>query len=170
MPFTAGVHCFKRVVTDTEPKTTSSEQFIDLIDNPAGGPLVAFAAVPPEQSALIYLSHHSLMASVQNGSDQFCSACFNGNYPVPLTDEALGQRSRAKRARPFADETPPDTVVLCLTSWTPSSQRIMCPRKPVKPSSWPASRMAAVRNKEAKPLTSEPVSEATLQTHPGGRE
>ncbi len=38
MPFTAGVHCFKRVVTDTEPKTTSSEQFIDLIDNPAGGP------------------------------------------------------------------------------------------------------------------------------------
>ena len=42
--------------------------------------------------SLSYLSHDSLMASVQNGADQFCSACFNGNYPVPLTDEALGQR------------------------------------------------------------------------------
>ena len=42
--------------------------------------------------SLGYLSHRSLMTSVQNGADQLCSACFNGNYPVPFHDEALGQR------------------------------------------------------------------------------
>ena len=49
--------------------------------------------------SLSYLSHDSLMASVQNGVDQFCSACFNGNYPVPLTDEALGQRKLFEKTR-----------------------------------------------------------------------
>lgn len=42
--------------------------------------------------SLGYLSIPSLMASVQNGKDEFCAACFSGNYPVPLPDEALGQR------------------------------------------------------------------------------
>ncbi len=49
--------------------------------------------------SLSYLSHDSLMASVQNGADQFCSACFNGNYPVPLTDEALGQRKLFEKVK-----------------------------------------------------------------------
>jgi amidophosphoribosyltransferase len=42
--------------------------------------------------SLAYLSLSSLMASVKNGEDEFCSACFSGNYPVPLFDESLGQR------------------------------------------------------------------------------
>ncbi len=40
----------------------------------------------------MYVKSHSSMTSVQNGADQLCSACFNANYPVPLRDEALGQR------------------------------------------------------------------------------
>jgi len=42
--------------------------------------------------SLGYLSLPSLMDSVQNGKDEFCAACFSGNYPVPLPDESLGQR------------------------------------------------------------------------------
>ncbi|HLE57611.1 MAG TPA: amidophosphoribosyltransferase, partial [Rhodothermia bacterium] len=42
--------------------------------------------------SLAYLSLSSLMASVQNAKDEFCSACFSGDYPVPLFDESLGQR------------------------------------------------------------------------------
>ncbi|MGH9461455.1 MAG: amidophosphoribosyltransferase, partial [Vicinamibacteria bacterium] len=42
--------------------------------------------------SLAYLSLSSLMASVKNTKDEFCSACFSGNYPVPLFDESLGQR------------------------------------------------------------------------------
>jgi len=44
-----------------------------------------------EADSLGYLSHPSLMASVENSADQFCSACFNGKYPVPLPDQSLGQ-------------------------------------------------------------------------------
>jgi amidophosphoribosyltransferase len=49
--------------------------------------------------SLGYLSHRSLMTSVQNGADQYCSACFSGNYPVPLPDEALGQRKLFEKSK-----------------------------------------------------------------------
>jgi len=42
--------------------------------------------------SLAYLSIPSLMASVQNGKDEFCAACFTGDYPVPQPDESRGQR------------------------------------------------------------------------------
>jgi amidophosphoribosyltransferase len=68
------------------------------IDTPKKGELIASShsveeiAHFLEADSLGYLSHGALMVSVQNGADQFCSACFSGNYPVPLPDEALGQR------------------------------------------------------------------------------
>ena len=36
--------------------------------------------------SLQYLSIKKMLEVVQNGKNKFCSACFDGNYPVPITD------------------------------------------------------------------------------------
>ncbi len=36
--------------------------------------------------SLQYLSLGKMMEVLQNGDNKFCSACFDGNYPVPITD------------------------------------------------------------------------------------
>ena len=30
-----------------------------------------------------------MMEVLENGKKKFCSACFDGNYPVPITDKKL---------------------------------------------------------------------------------
>jgi glutamine phosphoribosylpyrophosphate amidotransferase len=35
---------------------------------------------------LYYLSINKMLDVVQNEKNKFCSACFDGNYPVPATD------------------------------------------------------------------------------------
>ncbi|MBN4079666.1 amidophosphoribosyltransferase [bacterium AH-315-C08] len=37
-------------------------------------------------NSLHYLSINKMLEVVQNGKNKFCSACFDGNYPVPITD------------------------------------------------------------------------------------
>ena len=36
--------------------------------------------------SLQYLSIKKMLEVLQNGKNKFCSACFDGNYPVPITD------------------------------------------------------------------------------------
>lgn len=36
--------------------------------------------------SLNYLSIKKMLEVLQNGNNKFCSACFDGNYPVPITD------------------------------------------------------------------------------------
>jgi len=36
--------------------------------------------------SLQYLSIKKMLEVLQNGKNRFCSACFDGNYPVPVTD------------------------------------------------------------------------------------
>ena len=36
--------------------------------------------------SLQYLSINKMLEVLQNGKNKFCSACFDGNYPVPITD------------------------------------------------------------------------------------
>lgn len=37
--------------------------------------------------SLNYLSINKMLEVLQNGKSKFCSACFDGNYPVPITDD-----------------------------------------------------------------------------------
>jgi amidophosphoribosyltransferase len=37
--------------------------------------------------SLAYLSLEKMMEVLENGKKKFCSACFDGNYPVPVTDK-----------------------------------------------------------------------------------
>jgi amidophosphoribosyltransferase len=37
-------------------------------------------------NSLYYLSINKMLEVVQNEKNKFCSACFDGNYPVPVTD------------------------------------------------------------------------------------
>jgi amidophosphoribosyltransferase len=37
-------------------------------------------------NSLHYLSINKMLEVVQNEKNKFCSACFDGNYPVPITD------------------------------------------------------------------------------------
>ena len=37
-------------------------------------------------NSLNYLSINKMLEVLQNGKNKFCSACFDGNYPVPITD------------------------------------------------------------------------------------
>ncbi|MBT3921039.1 MAG: amidophosphoribosyltransferase [Nitrospina sp.] len=39
--------------------------------------------------SLAYLSLEKMMSVLENGEKKFCSACFDGNYPVPITDKKL---------------------------------------------------------------------------------
>ena len=36
--------------------------------------------------SLNYLSINKMLEVLQNGKNKFCSACFDGNYPVSITD------------------------------------------------------------------------------------
>jgi amidophosphoribosyltransferase len=38
-------------------------------------------------NSLHYLSINKMLEVVQNEKNKFCSACFDGNYPVPITDD-----------------------------------------------------------------------------------
>ena len=39
--------------------------------------------------SLAYLSLEKMMEVLENGKKKFCSACFDGNYPIPITDKKL---------------------------------------------------------------------------------
>ncbi|SVA47447.1 uncharacterized protein METZ01_LOCUS100301 [marine metagenome] len=39
--------------------------------------------------SLAYLGLEKMMEVLENGKKKFCSACFDGNYPVPITDKKL---------------------------------------------------------------------------------
>ena len=51
--------------------------------------------------SLSYLSLEKMMGVLENGKKRFCSACFDGNYPVPITDK----KSITNQLGLFADET-----------------------------------------------------------------
>tara|TARA_Y100001936_G_C16059391_1_gene663193 strand:- start:818 stop:2218 length:1401 start_codon:yes stop_codon:yes gene_type:complete len=40
-------------------------------------------------NSLSYLSINKMLEVLQNGKNKFCSACFDGNYPVPITDHLV---------------------------------------------------------------------------------
>lgn len=51
--------------------------------------------------SLAYLSHEGMMQAVSAGSGEgFCSACFTGNYPVPLGAAAPGDLVQLRSLRP----------------------------------------------------------------------
>ncbi|MEZ4359308.1 MAG: amidophosphoribosyltransferase [Kofleriaceae bacterium] len=74
------------------------------IDTPTRSELVASSHSVEEIGRYItcdsleYLSHEGLMASVKTdaGGTGYCSACFTGNYPVPLGNDAGGDPSLVK--------------------------------------------------------------------------
>jgi amidophosphoribosyltransferase len=39
--------------------------------------------------SLAYLSLEKMLTVLENGESKFCAACFDGNYPVPITDKQL---------------------------------------------------------------------------------
>jgi amidophosphoribosyltransferase len=77
------------------------------IDTPTRAELVAASHTVEEinryitSDSLAYLSHEGLMAAVGAGADGagYCSACFTGQYPVPLgrPDEAALVQLRRSR-------------------------------------------------------------------------
>ena len=76
------------------------------IDTPTRSELVAASHTIDEintyvtSDSLSYLSHEGMMGAVGSPTDKpgqgYCSACFTGNYPVPLGQSALVQLRRAR--------------------------------------------------------------------------
>jgi amidophosphoribosyltransferase len=52
--------------------------------------------------SLAYLSLEKMQQVLENGKKKFCSACFDGNYPVPIIDKKLA----ASQLGLFANEPP----------------------------------------------------------------
>ena len=50
--------------------------------------------------SLAYLSLEKMMEVLENGKKKFCSACFDGNYPIPITDK----KTDTSQMRLFANE------------------------------------------------------------------
>jgi amidophosphoribosyltransferase len=46
-----------------------------------------------------YLSHEGLLSAVAEDRDRYCSACFSGNYPVPLPEEGRDQLKLFEKVR-----------------------------------------------------------------------
>jgi amidophosphoribosyltransferase len=46
-----------------------------------------------------YLSIEGLLSAVEKDRDRYCSACFSGNYPVPLPDEGRDQLKLFEKVR-----------------------------------------------------------------------
>ena len=65
------------------------------IDTPTKEELIAYTHNLEETrqhlaaDSLAYLSLEKMMEVLENGKKKFCSACFDGNYPVPITDKKL---------------------------------------------------------------------------------
>jgi amidophosphoribosyltransferase len=49
--------------------------------------------------SLGYLSHEGLLGSVAEDRNRYCSACFSGNYPVPLPEEGRDQLKLFEKVR-----------------------------------------------------------------------
>jgi amidophosphoribosyltransferase len=77
------------------------------IDTPTQEELIAYTNNLEETrqylaaDSLAYLSLEKMMEVLENGKKKFCSACFDGNYPVPITDK----KSITNQLGLFADET-----------------------------------------------------------------
>ena len=65
------------------------------IDTPTKEELIAYTHNLEETrlylaaDSLAYLSLEKMMEVLENGKKKFCSACFDGNYPIPITDKKL---------------------------------------------------------------------------------
>ena len=65
------------------------------IDTPTKEELIAYTHNLEETrqylaaDSLAYLSLEKMMEVLENGKKKFCSACFDGNYPVPIPDKEL---------------------------------------------------------------------------------
>jgi amidophosphoribosyltransferase len=75
------------------------------IDTPKKDELIAANHTIAEIGAFIgadslgYLSHEGLISSVEADRGRYCSACFTGNYPVPLPDEGKDQLKLFEKVR-----------------------------------------------------------------------
>lgn len=49
--------------------------------------------------SLAYLSHEGMMAAVEDTGDRYCSACFTGNYPVPIPEQGREQMKLFEKVR-----------------------------------------------------------------------
>jgi amidophosphoribosyltransferase len=83
--------CFYGIDTPTRSELIASSHSVDEI------------AKYVTCDSLAYLSHEGLMASVgaANGGEGFCSACFTGEYPVPLgSSQDTGELVKLRMSKP----------------------------------------------------------------------
>ena len=75
------------------------------IDTPRSEELIASSKSVDEitrflrADSLRYLSHEALIASVKGEDQHFCSACFSGQYPIPVSEEEQEQMQLFEKVR-----------------------------------------------------------------------
>jgi amidophosphoribosyltransferase len=75
------------------------------IDTPKREELIAASHSVEETNRFIgadslrYLSREALIASVKGEDGSFCSACFSGKYPVPVSEEEQAQMKLFEKVR-----------------------------------------------------------------------
>ena len=69
--------CFYGIDTPTSDELIGSTHTVDKIREYLNA------------DTLAYLSQEKMLSVVHNGQSEFCSACFDGNYPVPLIDKEM---------------------------------------------------------------------------------
>jgi amidophosphoribosyltransferase len=52
-----------------------------------------------DADSLGYLSQEGLLSAVAEDRNRYCSACFSGNYPVPLPEEGRDQLKLFEKVR-----------------------------------------------------------------------
>jgi amidophosphoribosyltransferase len=75
------------------------------IDTPKREELIAATHSLAEMARFIgtdslgYLSQEGLLSAVAEDRNRYCSACFSGNYPVPLPEEGRDQLKLFEKVR-----------------------------------------------------------------------
>ncbi len=49
--------------------------------------------------SLAYLSKKGMVAAAQSNSDHFCTACFDGDYPIDMDEELRASKLTLERSR-----------------------------------------------------------------------
>ena len=79
--------CFYGIDTDTQEQLIASTHTVDEIAEFIGADTVAFLAL------------EDLVASTGRESEQFCHACFDGEYPIPIPDAVKRGKLRLESAQ-----------------------------------------------------------------------
>ena len=72
--------CFYGIDTDTQDQLIAARYTLEQIKDHL------------KVDSLAYLSKEGMVAAAQAESGHFCTACFDGDYPIPMDDQLLSSK------------------------------------------------------------------------------